>query len=108
MIHIRLAYNKAYKWFEKNDIFVKPSRTLQIGDRILVKKPPFPRTYKVLGLLAQRESAKVVMDFVEDITPVDEIEKWETAKLVRPVFRERGLGRPTKKDRRDMEEFGYL
>ncbi|MDR2962376.1 MAG: RNA-binding S4 domain-containing protein [Bacteroidales bacterium] len=91
-----------------NAVFVKPSRTLQVGDVVLVKKPPFPRTYKVLGLLAQRESAKVVVDFVEDITPAEEIEKWETARLVKPVFRERGLGRPTKKDRRDMEEFGYL
>lgn len=91
-----------------NSVFVKPSRTLQIGDLVLVKKPPFNRTYKVLGLLAQRESAKVVVDFIEDVTPAEEIAKWETAKLVRPVFRERGLGRPTKKERRDMEDFGYL
>ena len=66
------------------------------------------RSYRVLGLLAQRESAKVVVDFIEDITPSEELQKLEMLKYVKPVFRERGLGRPTKKDRRSMEDFGYL
>ena len=91
-----------------DSIGVKPSRMLKIGDLVLVKKPPITRTYKVLGLLAQRESAKVVADFIEDITPAEELQKLEILKFVKPVIREQGLGRPTKKDRRSMEDFGYL
>ena len=91
-----------------DNVQVKPSRVLKIGDVLQIKRPPIIRTYKVLGLLAQRESAKVVVDFIEDITPKEELEKLQTAHLVKPVFRERGLGRPTKKDRRSMEDFGYL
>jgi ribosome-associated heat shock protein Hsp15 len=91
-----------------DNIQVKPSRTLKIGDIVIVKKPPISRSYKVLGLLAQRESAKVVVDFIEDITPLDELAQLEMLKLTKTVYRERGLGRPTKKDRRSMEDFGYL
>ncbi|OQA97313.1 MAG: Heat shock protein 15 [Bacteroidetes bacterium ADurb.Bin217] len=91
-----------------DSIGVKPSRVLKIGDVVQVKRPPIMRSYRVLGLLAQRESAKVVVDFIEDITPSEELQKLEMLKYVKPVFRERGLGRPTKKDRRSMEDFGYL
>lgn len=91
-----------------DSIGVKPSRILKIGDIVQVKKPPIIRTYKVLGLLAQRESAKVVAEFIEDITPAEELQKLDMLKFVKPVIREQGLGRPTKKDRRSMEEFGYL
>lgn len=89
-------------------ISVKPSRILKVGDVVFVKRPPIVRSYKVLGLLAQRESAKVVVEFIEDITPQEELGKLEVLKLTKTVYRERGLGRPTKKDRRSMEEFGYL
>lgn len=91
-----------------DNISVKPSRVLKIGDIVCVKKPPIVRSYKVLGLLAQRESAKIVVDFIEDITSQEELGKLEILKMVKPVYRERGLGRPTKKDRRSMEDFGYL
>lgn len=91
-----------------DSVSVKPSRILKIGDEIQVKRPPIVRTYRVLGLLAQRESAKIVVDFVQDITPIEELQKLEMLKYVKPVFRERGLGRPTKKERRSMEDFGYL
>lgn len=91
-----------------DNISVKPSRIVKVGDVVFVKRPPIVRSYKVLGLLAQRESAKVVVEFIEDITPQEELGKLEVLKLTKTVYRERGLGRPTKKDRRSMEEFGYL
>jgi ribosome-associated heat shock protein Hsp15 len=91
-----------------DSISVKPSRIVKVGDVVFVKRPPIVRSYKVLGLLAQRESAKVVVEFIEDITPQEELGKLEVLKLTKTVYRERGLGRPTKKDRRSMEEFGYL
>jgi len=91
-----------------NSVLVKPSRLIHVGDCIQVKKPPISYTYKVLAILSQRKSAKVVADYVEDITPPEEIEKLKMIRLQKSVFREKGLGRPTKKERRSLEEFGYL
>ncbi|MBO4778875.1 MAG: RNA-binding S4 domain-containing protein [Bacteroidales bacterium] len=89
-------------------VYVKPSHIVKIGDVVCVKRPPIVRSYEVLGLLAQRESAKVVVDFVKDVTPQSELQKLEDVKMVFTVYRDKGAGRPTKKDRRDLEEFGYL
>ncbi len=91
-----------------NSVLAKPSRLIHVGDCIQVKKPPISYTYKVLAILSQRKSAKVVADYVEDITPPEEIEKLKMIRLQKSVFREKGLGRPTKKERRSLEEFGYL
>ncbi len=91
-----------------NSVLVKPSRLIHVGDCIQVKKTPIFHTYKVLAILSQRQSAKVVANYVEDITPPEEIEKLKMIRLQKSVFREKGLGRPTKKERRSLEEFGYL
>lgn len=91
-----------------NGIIVKPSRTLQIGDIITVKKAPIMHTYKVLGFLSQRQSAKVAAEYIEDQTPLSEIEQLKISRLQKSAFREPGLGRPTKKERRSLEDFGYL
>ncbi|HPY81765.1 MAG: S4 domain-containing protein [Bacteroidales bacterium] len=91
-----------------NSVLVKPSRLIHVGDCIQVKKTPIFHTYKVLAILSQRQSAKVVANYVEDITPPEEIEKLQTMRLQKSVVREKGLGRPTKKERRSLEEFGYL
>lgn len=87
---------------------VKPSHVVKIGDVVKVKRPPIVRSYEVLGLLAQRESAKVVVDFVKDVTPQSELQKLQDIKMIFPVIRDKGTGRPTKKDRRALEDFGYL
>lgn len=87
---------------------VKPSRIVAIGDIVVVKTPEMVKSYLVKGLLGKRQSAKVVVDFVENITPQEEIDKARAQRLVMPVYREHGLGRPSKKDRRDMEKFGYF
>lgn len=89
-------------------ITVKPSHIIKIGDIVKLKRPPIIRSYEVLGLLAQRESAKVVVDYVKDVTPESELRKLEDIKMVFTVYRDKGAGRPTKKERRDLEEFGYL
>lgn len=91
-----------------NSVSVKPSRTISIGDIIQVKKPPITYTYKVRGILSQRQSAKIVVEYIENITPKEELEKFEMIRLQKTAFREKGLGRPTKKDRRSLDEFGYL
>ncbi|MFQ3579542.1 MAG: RNA-binding S4 domain-containing protein [Bacteroidales bacterium] len=87
---------------------VKPSRLVKIGDEVSVRFPVITRTYKVKGLLAQRLSAEMVKEFVEDITPQEELDKLELAKYQHHVWRDAGEGRPSKKDRRDLEKFGYI
>ena len=82
---------------------VKPSRVLKINDVIKVKKPPVVYSYRVSGLLAKRLSARLVKDYVEDITPEQELEKLR----MRDTFfisRDKGRGRPTKKERRSMDK----
>ncbi|MFO7868915.1 MAG: S4 domain-containing protein [Bacteroidales bacterium] len=100
------ACNKNQVRIDSNQ--VKPSRTIKIGEVVAVKKPPITRTYKVLGILSQRKSAQVVKDFVQEITPDEEIEKLHTIRLQKNVYREKGLGRPTKKDRRTLDDLGLL
>ncbi len=82
---------------------VKPSRVLRINDIIQVKRPPVVYSFKVTGLLAKRLSARLVKDYIEDITPVQELEKLK----IRETFfisRDKGSGRPIKKERRTMEK----
>jgi len=83
---------------------VKPSRIIHPGDIIKVRKPPIERTYKVLALSEKRMSAKLAEEFVEDITTTEELELLEIQKNMRWITRERGTGRPTKKERRDLDD----
>jgi ribosome-associated heat shock protein Hsp15 len=80
-------------------IQVKPSREVKNGDIILVRKLPVVYTLKVLKLLENRISAQRVPEFIEDLTSVEELHKM---KIKETVFyaREKGTGRPTKRERR--------
>ncbi len=84
---------------------VKPSRLITIGEELEVKKPPIIRSYKVLGLIDKRVGAKLTPQYVEDITPVEELNKLELARYNRSGVRDKGSGRPTKKERRDLDVF---
>jgi len=86
-----------------NGITVKSSRTVKQGDTIDIKTPPITRTYKVLSVAEKRMGAKLVTDFIKDITPEDQLEILELTRLAYNQGRRKGLGRPTKKDRRDIE-----
>lgn len=82
---------------------VKPSRVLRVNDIVQVKRPPLIYSYRVTGLLAKRLSARLVVEYLEDITPEEELEKLK----VRETFfisRDKGSGRPTKKERRTMDK----
>ncbi len=82
---------------------VKASRILRINDIVYVKKPPVLFSYRVVGLLGKRLSAKAVTEYVENITPQEEMDKLK----VRETFfitRDRGSGRPTKKERRIIDK----
>lgn len=86
-------------------VFVKPSRILKEGEIVQIKRPPITREYKVLGLLGKRMSAKEVVKYVEDITSEEEIEQLRTIRLTNSGYRPKGEGRPTKKNRRDIDKF---
>jgi ribosome-associated heat shock protein Hsp15 len=82
---------------------VKASHTVKIGDVIKVIHPPITRTFKVIGLLEKRVSAKIANDFVEEITPAEEFEKLKAIRNNPLAFREKGTGRPTKRERRKID-----
>lgn len=84
---------------------LKPSRTFKIGDTFSVRKGPITYTYQVLQLSENRLGAKLVPDYMRDITAPDQLELLELARLAGANGRDRGTGRPTKKDRREIEEF---
>ena len=88
-----------------DNISVKASRTLKVGDVVQVKKPPVVFSFKVLMLADKRMGAKLVSEFMENVTTPDQYEILELNKISGFVGRQRGAGRPTKKDRRDLESF---
>ncbi|MDR1763274.1 MAG: RNA-binding S4 domain-containing protein [Dysgonamonadaceae bacterium] len=84
---------------------VKPSRTVKIGDTVTVRKPPITYSFRVLNLSQNRLGAKLVPEYLENITPSEEYEILEMSKISGFVDRARGSGRPTKKERRDLDRF---
>ena len=92
-----------------NGADVKPSKPVKVGDVIIVRKGPVTYTYKVIALVDKRQGPKLVPLYAENLTPQEELDKLNTPRETIFVFRERGTGRPTKKERREidalMEEF---
>ena len=86
-----------------NDAYAKPSREVKQGDIISVKKMPVTYSYKVLALVSSRQGAKNVPQYCLNITPQEELDKLTTPRETIFVFRERGTGRPTKKERREID-----
>jgi ribosome-associated heat shock protein Hsp15 len=84
---------------------VKPSRAVKIGEEIIVRKMPVIHTYRVLALLENRLSAQKVKEYIEETTPSEEFLKLEIARLQKNAIRDKGTGRPTKKERRDIDKF---
>ncbi len=90
----------------QNGQTLKPSRTFSVGDKFSVRKGPVTFTYEVLQLSENRLGAKLVPDYLRDITSPEQKELLELARLgAASGQRDRGAGRPTKKDRRDIETF---
>lgn len=84
---------------------VKPSRVIKVGDVVDVKKPPVTYTFKVLKLANNRLGAKLVPEYLENLTPPAQYEILEMAKISGFVDRRRGLGRPTKREGRELSRF---
>lgn len=81
----------------------KPSRLIKVGDEISVRKGPALFTFKVLQLTEHRLGAKLVPEFAENLTPQSELDKLHAPVETFFVRRERGTGRPTKKERRELD-----
>ncbi|MBW8325207.1 MAG: RNA-binding S4 domain-containing protein [Prolixibacteraceae bacterium] len=88
-----------------NGMNVKPSREIKEGETIQLRRPPITRSYKVIALTENRMSAKLVPEFMVETTPASELEILEVQKNMSIYNRERGTGRPTKKERRDLDDF---
>ena len=84
---------------------VKPSRNIKVGDVIDVRKPPLTYTFRVKRAIENRVGAKLVPEIMENITSPDQYELLEMNRISGFVNRARGTGRPTKKDRRQMDAF---
>jgi ribosome-associated heat shock protein Hsp15 len=91
-----------------NNLDAKPGRDVHVGETLQVKVGLVLRTLKVVGLPRSRVGAKQLPEFVQDLTPQLEYDKARQASLEHMLARERGMGRPTKKDRRDLGRlFGF-
>ena len=84
---------------------VKPSRNIRVGEVIKVRKPPVTYSFKVLGLAEKRMGARLVSEYMENVTPPEQYELLELNRISGFVDRQRGTGRPTKKERRDLDQF---
>ncbi len=87
-----------------NGLDVKPSKGVKVADIVLVRKGNVSYTYRVLELVEKRQGAKLVPNFAENLTPPEELDKLRAPIETFFLKRDRGAGRPTKKDRRQMEE----
>ena len=84
---------------------VKPSRTIKPGDVIDVRKPPITYTFRVKAVTGNRLGAKLVPEYLENITAPEQYELLEMTRISGFVDRRKGLGRPTKKEGRSLEKF---
>ncbi|MDE7147734.1 MAG: RNA-binding S4 domain-containing protein, partial [Duncaniella sp.] len=87
------------------DALAKPSRTIKVGDVVKVRKPPVTYSFRVLALTQNRLGAKLVPDYMENITPKSELDLLEIVKISGFIDRRKGLGRPTKREGRELAEF---
>jgi len=88
-----------------NGVAVKPSKIVHEGDTVTVRKPPVTYTFRVLQAIENRVGAKLVPEMLENLTPREQYDILEMNRVSGFVNRARGTGRPTKKDRRDLDDF---
>ncbi len=86
-------------------IALKPSRLVKVGDVVDVRKPPVTYSFKVLQAIERRVGAKLLPDILENVTSPEQFELLEMSRISGFVNRAKGTGRPTKKERRDLDDF---
>lgn len=87
------------------NVAVKPSRNVKVGDVVCIKKNPVLFSFKVLALSENRMGAKLVSGFMENVTTQEQLDLLELGRIAGQGIRDRGTGRPTKKERRDLDDF---
>lgn len=90
-----------------NDIAIKPSHEVSEGEIYELNVDQMRRTVQVKALLHNRVGAKLVENYLIDLTPQEEYERIQMARQYSFEKRDRGAGRPTKRDRREIEDFKY-
>ena len=88
-----------------NGAQLKPSRTVKVGDIVSVRKPPVTYSFKIKQAIEKRVGAKLIPEILENVTAPEQYELPEMNRIIGFVNRAKGTGRPTKKERRDLEEF---
>lgn len=83
----------------------KPARMIKAGDVISVRRPPVTYTFRVLALTENRLGARLVPEYMENITPQSELDLLEVVKISGFIDRRKGLGRPTKREGRELQRF---
>ena len=100
-----ISYNLCKKNKIKiNDIIAKPSKKVNIDDIVKINKNHIFFEYEILKLLNKRVSAALIKNYIKDITPLEELDKLKIKNIYPVVFREKGQGRPTKKERRILKK----
>lgn len=84
---------------------IKPSREVKIGDTVEIIKHNSTFSFKIKDLLDRRVGAKLVENYIIDITEPEELEKYKLYQASQRVYRDYGTGKPSKKDRRDLEDY---
>ena len=88
-----------------NDSPIKPSRMLRVGEVVNVHKPPVTYSFRVKALTENRLGAKLVPDYLENITPQSQLDLLDVVKISGFIDRRKGLGRPTKREGRELSRF---
>lgn len=83
----------------------KPAKEVKLGDEVSLHRHTAVFTFKVIQLLDKRVGAKLAPDYIVDITPDEEREKLKIYQASQSIYRQHGSGKPTKKDRRDLDDF---
>lgn len=88
-----------------NDVIAKPARMVKVDDVVKVRKPPVTYSFRVKALTENRLGAKLVPDYMENITPKSELDLLDVVKISGFIDRRKGLGRPTKREGRELSRF---
>ena len=86
-------------------VIAKPARMIKVGDIVNIRKPPVTYSFRVLALTENRLGAKLVPEYMENITPQSQYDLLEVVKISGFVDRRTGLGRPTKREGRELSKF---
>lgn len=90
---------------EGPEVVAKPSRMIHVGDVVMVRKPPVTYSFRVKALTENRLGARLVPEYMENVTTRDQLDLLDVVKISGFIDRRKGLGRPTKREARELNRF---